>query len=61
MQITSGYDLHSLSLICLKNILAMSAEHFMQLIYSDFKGTVWYLGEADERKKQKKMIYSSSV
>lgn len=32
----------------------MSAEHFKQLVYCDFKGTVWNLDENDERKKQNK-------
>lgn len=53
MQITPGYDLHSLSLKLLKKtMLSVRAERFMQLICSDFKGRAWYIGEAGERMKQ---------
>lgn len=61
MQITSGYDLHSLSLMLLKNMLAMSAEHFKQLVYCDFKGIVCSLSEANERnKRNRSFIFSVS-
>lgn len=42
---------------CLKNILAMTAEHFMQLICSDFKGRSPYIDEAEERTKKRKWIF----